>query len=143
MEDGNGKSVDRRFWEEAFGAGRPRVVDELVASGCTLEDPVVYPYAGPEGIKEFVGAIHKVFPNTDIDIHEQLAAEGNRIVSRWRFAGSSRDQKDAPAEIIIRGMSTTRVEDEKIQSIHTRLVIDFETTEEGISSWWCRIVRCK
>jgi hypothetical protein len=74
------KEIVRRFHTELW-AGNLAVVDELL--------PPNLPSAmgTPEGIKETVAGTRSVYPDLHFQI-EELIAEHDKVVMRWRISGT-------------------------------------------------------
>ncbi len=79
MTTSENKAVVIRFNKEFLAQGNFEVLKEIVADdfiNCTAVAPIP---DNVEGLKEFIGMLHKGFSNIDIDIHEQV--EENDIVA--------------------------------------------------------------
>jgi steroid delta-isomerase-like uncharacterized protein len=102
----------RRAVEEVWNRGNFAVVDDLAAS-----DIVIHGAAnggdlhGPEGIKQFYGALHAAFPDIRFTIEDQIAA-GDRVVTRWTArATHTGDYQGIPAtgkQFTLRGIDIDR-----------------------------------
>jgi predicted ester cyclase len=73
------KAVVTRFNKEFLAQGNFDVLDEIVASDFINRTAVAPIPNNVEGLKQFIGMLHKGFSNIDIDIHEQV--EENDIVA--------------------------------------------------------------
>jgi steroid delta-isomerase-like uncharacterized protein len=112
------KEKARRFLEEAFNEGNFGVVDEMVASEYVLHDPASpEEIRGPEGIKRFVQMYRSAFPDTHITV-EDLIAEGDEVVTRWRGRGTHQGELFgiAPSgnQVEVTGITISRFEGGKI-----------------------------
>jgi steroid delta-isomerase-like uncharacterized protein len=112
------KEKARRFLEEAFNEGNFGVVDEIVASEYVLHDPASpEEIRGPEGIKGFVQMYRSAFPDTHITV-EDLIAEGDEVVTRWRGRGTHQGELFgiAPSgnQVEVTGITISRFEGGKI-----------------------------
>jgi predicted ester cyclase len=82
------KVLVRRFYE-ALTEGNPEAIRELLAPDFVdhrllpgEEDP------GPEGYIQSNAAVHAAFSDVRYVVEEQMAAEGDRVVSRLRLIGT-------------------------------------------------------
>ncbi len=87
-EEEKNKALVRRFCE-AETEGDLDTMRELLAPDfidhrpiAGVEDP------GPEGYIQFVAAVHAAFSDVRYVVEEQMAAEGDRVVSRLRLIGT-------------------------------------------------------
>jgi predicted ester cyclase len=89
----NNKSLSKRFFEEAFGRGNLKVVDEIFSAQHTNHGPGAMPNSpdGPEGMKQLVTYYRNAFPDTMFTIDEQVA-EGDRVVTRWTARGTQKGE---------------------------------------------------
>ncbi|MDQ3043941.1 MAG: ester cyclase [Chloroflexota bacterium] len=79
------KALVRRFFEEVWNAGDATAIDRYIAATATGNDPDFG--AGREAFRIQWRAWREAFP----DIHfavEELVAEGDTVVSRWRLTGT-------------------------------------------------------
>jgi predicted ester cyclase len=79
------KRVVSRFWEEVYNRGNVELIDEIVAPGYKLHDPVngsdvIY---GPSDLKSLLEGIRDFAPEARVNVEDQLAAEGDRVVTRF------------------------------------------------------------
>jgi steroid delta-isomerase-like uncharacterized protein len=81
------KAIVRRFYE-ALTERDLDTIRELLASDFVDHRPLQgYEDAGREGYIRFVAAVHAVFSDVFYDIEEQMAAEGDRVISRLSSGG--------------------------------------------------------
>jgi predicted ester cyclase len=76
-----------RLYEEAWGRGKPRPVDEMVAPGFFDHH---HRQGGPENLKRIIWSVRTTFLDMKFVLEEQVA-EGNRVVSRWALHGIDKD----------------------------------------------------
>jgi serine phosphatase RsbU (regulator of sigma subunit) len=82
------KAVVRRF-EEALTEGDPEAIREILAPDFVDHRPIPgYEDPGREGYIQSIAAVHAAFSNVRYVIEEQMAAEGDRVVSRLRLIGT-------------------------------------------------------
>jgi steroid delta-isomerase-like uncharacterized protein len=81
------KAIVRRFYE-ALTEGDLDTIRELLAPDFVDHRPLQgYEDAGREGYIRFVAAVHAVFSDVFYVIEEQMAAEGDRVISRLSSGG--------------------------------------------------------
>jgi predicted ester cyclase len=116
-EEKNKKTV-RRFYEEVFGQGSNLdAVEEIFASTYVLHDrdqdpaQVVHPPAGvyrvhdPASIAAWVKSFRESFSEFQVSIiKDPMAAEGNRVVTRFTVSGFFKDAADLPVSDDPRGI---------------------------------------
>jgi steroid delta-isomerase-like uncharacterized protein len=83
------KKKARRLMEEAFGQGKPELVDDLLAPDFVRHDPYIEAgeVRGVETVKENIVWFHNVFPDLTCTIEDQIA-EGDKVVTRWTVRGT-------------------------------------------------------
>lgn len=70
-----------RIWQEIVANGNTEVMDDLVADEYTYRAPGLEIH-GPEGFKRYIVALHELFDNIEVTIHEYIAQD-DRVLSRW------------------------------------------------------------
>ena len=85
------KATLRRFMEEAFGEGKPELVDELLDADFVRYDPYIEAgeVRGTQTVKENIVWFRNAFPDLSCTIEEQVA-QGDKVVSRWTLRGTHR-----------------------------------------------------
>ena len=83
------KALVRHFMEEAFGQGKPELVDDLLDPDFVRYDPYIEAgeVRGVETVKENIVWFRNVFPDLTCTIEDQVA-EGDKVVSRWTLRGT-------------------------------------------------------
>jgi steroid delta-isomerase-like uncharacterized protein len=81
------KALVRRFYE-ALTEGDLDTMGELLAPDFVDHRPIGEEDPGPEGYIQFVAAVHAAYSDARYVIEEQMAAEGDRVVSRLRLIGT-------------------------------------------------------
>jgi steroid delta-isomerase-like uncharacterized protein len=83
------KALVRHFMEEAFGQGKPELVDDLLDPNFVRYDPYIEAgeVRGVETVKENIAWFRNVFPDLTCTIEDQVA-EGDKVVSRWTLRGT-------------------------------------------------------
>jgi steroid delta-isomerase-like uncharacterized protein len=77
--------------EEAFGRGKPELVDELLDADFVRYDPYIEAgeVRGTQTVKDNIVWFRNAFPDLSCTIEEQVA-EGEKVVSRWIIRGTHR-----------------------------------------------------
>ena len=116
-EENKGKA--HRFMEEAFGQGKPELVDDLLDPDFVRYDPYIEAgeVRGVETVKENIVWFHNAFPGLTCTIEDQVA-EGDKVVTRWTVRGTHQGEFfGVPAtgeRIEMRGIQIDRFEGGKI-----------------------------
>ncbi len=91
MSEEQNKVIFRRYVEEVGNEGNLDLADEIFdrylahqADGSALE-------RGPEDVKRFMGEFREGFPDFHSTI-EDMVAEGDKVVTRWRMRGTHRGE---------------------------------------------------
>jgi predicted ester cyclase len=115
------KAIARRHFEELWTKGDLAVADEIYASSTVghcgnLPDQTGY----PECEKELVRQDLIAFPDGVATVEDQTA-EGDKVVTRWRFRGTQRGELYGhPAsrnEVSVTGFHIHRIVDGKIAEV--------------------------
>ena len=115
MSTEENKTTFRRYVEEVSNDGNLDVADEIFdrylahqSDGSVLE-------RGPEDVKRFTGEFRGAFPDFHTTI-EDMVAEGDKVVTRWRAGGTHRGEFRGIAptgeEIEITGIGIFRFSEE-------------------------------
>lgn len=83
------KSLVRRLMEEVFNRGNFEVASEIVPADYHSHDPLPGEAPGRAGMAANIQAIRTAFPDVRFEA-EQILAEGDRVVVRWRAMGTQR-----------------------------------------------------
>ena len=88
------KKKARRFMEEAFGQGKPELLDDLLDPDFVRYDPYIEAGAvrGVQTVKENIIWFHNVFPDLICTIEDQVA-EGEKVVSRYTVRGTHQGEE--------------------------------------------------
>ena len=113
------KSVILRFHEEVWNKGNYAAIDGLVGPNWTMHDANTPPMPpGPESMKMMAAGYKGAFPDMTTTV-EQLLADGDYVVARWRCDGTHNGDLMGLAptgkKVTFRGTETHRVADGKIQ----------------------------
>ena len=82
------KACVRRLTEEVWNRGNFTVVNQLVALDYAGHSPTAGETRGRHGYIAFYQALRSSFPDIEFTV-EDLIAEGDRVVSRWRAHGTN------------------------------------------------------
>jgi predicted ester cyclase len=83
------KALVRRYFEEIWDKGNLELIDELFTTNFVRHGPTATEgeVRGPEAFKDLVSMYRSAFPDLRVAI-EDLIAEGERVVTRWRTRGT-------------------------------------------------------
>lgn len=111
----------RRLVDEAYNKGNLKVLDELLTLDHVTHDPT-YPTRGLEAMRDHIGKLRTAFPDCRCEIDELLSV-GDRVVVRWRFSGTHKNQFEGiPAtgrRVNGTGITIDRFTGDKIQETYT------------------------
>ncbi len=116
MSTTNTKDVARRLYDEVFNARRLDVIDEITTPAYLEHDPLPGQGEGRDGLRDRVSMLVAA-----LDPHftvEDIIAEGDRVVVRWRNQGTHVDNfLGIPAtgrSFDIAGIDIYRIEDDRL-----------------------------
>jgi steroid delta-isomerase-like uncharacterized protein len=118
MSAEDNKALVRRFYEDAWNKHNPALVDETHRADYVDRSPDIpgIPHTR-EGLKLFMGAYLRAFPDAHISIEDQLA-EGDRVVTRWTGRGTQTGElMDLPPsgkKAVVQGVQVDRLSGGKI-----------------------------
>lgn len=131
------KEIAQRFIG-AWNAGGQGVVDELAAP----ELEVSYehwdaPAVGPEQFKEMLAATISYFPDMRVTV-EELLAEGERVMVRWRYSGTHQHGElfgvqPAGAAVNVAGVTVYRIVNGKV--VEERGLVDNLALALQLGAW--------
>ena len=82
------KSVDRRFFAEAWNSTDPALVDELISPHYVGHDVnIEHAERGPDRIKRIMTAFRAAFPDLKVTV-EDVVIQGEKEVVRWTVRGT-------------------------------------------------------
>jgi predicted ester cyclase len=81
------KAMAARLYLEVFGAGNLDAADEILAPDCVSHAADAPPRVGTQGIKQQALLLRTAIPDLRTTLEDQVA-EGDRVASRWRGAGT-------------------------------------------------------
>jgi predicted ester cyclase len=110
------KELVRRFYKEVYGDWNMALVDEVVSPRFTSHD---WPpgETGPRAFRDYYAAIRSAVPDARYEV-DDLIAEGDRVVVRWRLLGTHkgafRGLAPTGRPIVLKGIAIYRVEGGKL-----------------------------
>jgi predicted ester cyclase len=81
------KSIIRRLYKEVFGDWDLSVIDELIGPDFLGHGVPAGTPRGPEGFRQFYASLRAAFPDLRYTV-EDMIAENDRVVVRWRWEGT-------------------------------------------------------
>jgi predicted ester cyclase len=121
MSTEENKAIARRHFEELWTKGDLAVADEIYASGAVghcgnLPDQTGYPECERELVRQDLVA----FPDGIATVEDQIA-EGDKVLTRWRFRGTHTGplygHLPSGREVSVSGFHVHRINDGKIVEI--------------------------
>jgi len=103
------KAIARRFLEEVVNKGNQTVADELIAADFVDHNPLPGLPPGREGFKLSFVAFRVAVPDMKY-IVEDVVAEGDKVVVRWKATGTPPTGK----HITVTGVDIFRVKGNKL-----------------------------
>ncbi len=110
------KALLRRFYNDVYVDWNMALVDEVVSPQFTSHD-WSDGATGPQAFRKYYAAIRSAVPDAKYEV-DDLIAEGDRVVVRWRLLGTHRGAFDGIAPtgraITLRGVAIYRVDNGKL-----------------------------
>ena len=113
------KAIVRREFEEIFTQGNLDAADEIYASNYVGHEATT-----PEGIhglqaaKQFASVYRSAFPDLQVTIEDQSAAEGEKVVTRWTARGTHQGElmglAPTGAQVRMTGITISRIAEGKV-----------------------------
>ena len=111
------KRLVRRFYKEVYVDWNMALVDEVVSPQFTSHDWAEGDPTGPEGFRKYYAAIRSALPDARYAV-DDLVAERDRVVVRWRLLGTHegdfRGIAPTGRPIVLKGIAIYRVEGGKL-----------------------------
>ena len=111
------KELVRRFYKEVYGDWNMALVDEVVSPRFTSHDWPEDGSTGPQAFRDYYAAIRFVVPDAHYEV-DDLIAEGDRVVVRWRLLGTHQAEFQGIAPtgraIALKGIAIYRMDDGKL-----------------------------
>jgi steroid delta-isomerase-like uncharacterized protein len=111
------KTIARRFIQ-IWGKGSLDIIDELGDPSISVQYPVIpQVIRGTQMFRQVMQSWRSAFPDSDLAIEDEIA-EGDRVVIRWSFTGTHRDNLlGIPAtgkKVKLTGITIYRIIDGKV-----------------------------
>jgi predicted ester cyclase len=110
------KALLRRFYEDVYVEWNMAVVDEVVSTEFTSHD-WVDGSLGPQAFRKYYAAIRSAVPDARYEV-DDLIAEGDKVVVRWRMLGTHvgafGDMAPTGRAVTLKGIAIYRVADGKL-----------------------------
>ena len=81
------KELVRRFYNEVYVNWNMRVADDVLSPQFTSHDWPERGPTGPQAFRDYYSAIRAALPDARYEV-DDLIAEGDRVVVRWRLLGT-------------------------------------------------------
>lgn len=112
------KALVRQYLEEVVSQGSMAAADQLVAADVVFSSPYTpEPTRDLAGFKQMIAGLHAAFPDMRL-IEEDVAAEGDKVASRWVARGTHKGEfmglPPTGRQFAITGMSIYRIAGGKI-----------------------------
>jgi steroid delta-isomerase-like uncharacterized protein len=111
------KALVRRGWEQIVNERNPDAIDEVYAPDFVWHEPD-QDIQGSEQARQFTAMYFQAFPDMNVTV-EDVIAEGEKVVSRWRIRGTHQGETEElgpPTErqVELEGITIHRFEGGKI-----------------------------
>jgi predicted ester cyclase len=111
------KELVRRFYKEVYVDWNMALVDEVVSPQFTSHDWPKDAATGPQGFRNYYADIRSAVPDAHYEV-DDLIAEGDRVVVRWRLLGTHQGDFRGIAPtgrpIALKGIAIYRLENGKL-----------------------------
>ena len=112
------KELVRRFYKDVYVDWNMTFADEVLSPDFTSHDwPEGFP-TGPLGFRKYYDDLRSTVPDARYEV-DDLIAEGDRVVVRWRLLGTHQGEFRGIAPtgrpITLKGVAIYRVEDGKLK----------------------------
>jgi steroid delta-isomerase-like uncharacterized protein len=91
MSSEENKAIERRFKEAVWDRHDPDAADEFVDPDVEEHNSLLGAGHGREGYKRVMRMAFSAFPDAELT-HEDLIAEGDKVVERWTMRGTHRGE---------------------------------------------------
>ena len=111
------KELVRRFYKDVYVDWKMERVDEVVSPRFTSHDWPEDGPTGPEAFRNYYAAIRSALPDARYVV-DDMVAEGDRVVVRWRLLGTHmgafRGIAPSGRPIVLKGVAIYRVRNGKL-----------------------------
>ena len=112
------KALVRRFYREVYVDWNMALVDEVVSPRFTSHDWPEGGPTGPQAFRDYYSSIRAAVPDARYEV-DDLIAEGDRVVVRWRLLGTHEGEFGGIAPtgraITLKGIAIYRVDGGKLR----------------------------
>ena len=106
------KALVRQFYKEVYVDWNMSRADEVLSPQFTSHDWPAGGPAGPKAFRDYYAAIRSAVPDARYEV-DDVIAEGDRVVVRWRMVGTHegvfRDIAPTGRQIVLKGIAIYRV----------------------------------
>lgn len=112
------KAIAKRFWEEVYGQGKFEIADEVLTSGYKLRQPKsiggdkIWTDKEQASLETMVKKFREQYSDLRVEIEEQVAAEGDRVVTRYNLTGTHNESNN---KMTVAGISLDLVSGNKLK----------------------------
>jgi hypothetical protein len=129
MSNEENKAIVRRFYKEILEEGNLDLANQLFAPGWVLHDDREVGFwtldeesssgpgavkEGPAAVKELVGRIRNFLSNLRVLVEDQMAAESDRVVTRFAVSGTAQSATAQSTQVDVKGISISQFSGGKI-----------------------------
>ncbi len=111
------KALLRRFYREVYVDWNMSLADEVLSPRFTSHDGPNDGQTGPQAFRDYSAAIRSAVPDARYDV-DDLIAEGDRVVVRWKLLGTHMGDFGGIAPtgrpIVLKGIAIYRVDEGKL-----------------------------
>lgn len=111
------KQLVRRFYKEVYVNWDMRVADDVLSPQFTSHDWPERGPTGPQAFRDYYSAIRAALPDARYEV-DDLIAEGDRVVVRWRLLGTHKGAFKGIAatgrQITLKGIAIYRVREGRL-----------------------------
>ncbi len=117
MSEAENKTIARRFNEEVWGRGDEAALEELLAPDFVDHGALPGQTPDREGHRQTLATFRSAFPDLNVTT-EDIIAEGDKVVSRWRARGTHQGELIGIAptgnEVTFTGIDVLRIAEGKV-----------------------------
>jgi steroid delta-isomerase-like uncharacterized protein len=113
------KKLTERYFEELLNKGNLDVAAEILASNFVFENPPNR-VEGADAFNQMIMGLRSAFPDMRFFIEDEIA-EGNKVVTRWRYTGTQHGaflgNPPTQKRFDVTGIDIFQIEGQKVQRI--------------------------
>ena len=107
------KALVRRFYREVYVEWNLALADQVLSPQFTSHDWPAHGPTGPKAFRDYYAAIRSAVPDARYEV-DDLIAEGDRVVVRWRLLGTHKGDFGGIAPtgrpIVLKGIAIYRLQ---------------------------------